>query len=54
MPQIANKENLLTKKNEQKYDISVDPDNPDLIMEVWIRDINFFDVASTVSDIEDY
>lgn len=44
MPQIANKENILTKKNEHKHEIAVDPDNPDVVMEVWIRDITFLDV----------
>jgi len=51
MPQIANKENLLMKKSEQKYEISVDPENPDLVMEVWIRDINFFDVQNAAQNM---
>ena len=44
MPQIANKEKLLTKKNERKHEIRVDPDDPELVMEVWVRDITFLDV----------
>ena len=51
MPQIANKENLLTKKNEQKHQISVDPNNPDLVMEVWIRGITFFDVQNAAQNM---
>lgn len=41
---IANKEELLTKKNERKHELSISREDPDKIMEVWIRDITFFDV----------
>lgn len=46
MPQIANKEAILKKKNEQRHEVQVDPENPDSIMEVWVRDITFFDVQN--------
>mgnify|MGYP006970154484 FL=1 len=39
------------KKSEQKYESSVVPENPDLIMEVWIRDINFFDVQNAAQNM---
>jgi hypothetical protein len=29
----------------------VDPDNDDIIMEVWIRDINFFDVQNAAQSM---
>ena len=51
MEQIANKENILTKKNEQKYEIGVDPDNPDIVMEVWIRGITFFDIQNAAQQM---
>ena len=41
---IVEKQAILKKKNEQKYEIKVDPDDPEQIMEIWIRDITFFDV----------
>lgn len=41
---IVNKEQILTKKNEQKHEVVIDPDNPELIMEVWVRDITFLDI----------
>jgi len=46
MPQIANKEAILKKKNEQRHEVQVDPENPDSVMEVWVRDITFFDVQN--------
>ena len=46
MPQIANKETILKKKNEQRHEVQVDPENPDSVMEVWVRDITFLDVQN--------
>ena len=46
MPQIANKETILKKKNEQRHEVEVDPENPDSVMEVWVRDITFLDVQN--------
>jgi hypothetical protein len=51
MTQIANKENILTKRNERRHEIRVDRDNDDVIMEVWIRDINFFDVQNAAQSM---
>ena len=41
---VANKNKILTKKNEHQHKISADPDDPDSVMEVWIREITFLDV----------
>ena len=38
---IVEKQAILTKKNERKHEIAVEPDNPDVVMEVWIREISF-------------
>lgn len=46
MPQIANKETILKKKNEQRHEVQVDPENPDSVMEIWVRDITFLDVQN--------
>ena len=44
--QIADKEILLTKRNEQKHVLSASRDNPDLKMEVWTRDVTFLDMQN--------
>ena len=40
---VDNKENIVAKKNERRHEIGVSRDNPDEKMEVWVRDITFFD-----------
>ena len=37
--------------NEKKHEIRVDPDDPELIMEVWIRDISFLDIQRAAQEI---
>ena len=48
---IVDKQNLLAKKNEQRHDIRVDKENPDLMMEVWIRELTFFDVQQAAQSM---
>ncbi|MDB4490641.1 hypothetical protein N9246_01255 [bacterium] len=45
------KQNLLAKKNEQRHEIRVDKENPDLMMEVWIRELTFFDVQQAAQSM---
>jgi hypothetical protein len=51
MTKITEKHNILTKKNEHKHEIGVDPDDPDTVMEVWIRDITFLDVQKAAQSM---
>ena len=48
---IVEKQAILKKKNEQKHEIKVDPDDPEQIMEIWIRDITFFDVQKAAQSM---
>ena len=48
---IVDKEKLTAKKNEQRYELCVDRDNPDLMMEVWVREITFFDVQQAAQSM---
>ena len=48
---IVEKQAILKKKNEQKYEIKVDPDDHEQIMEIWIRDITFFDVQKAAQNM---
>jgi|TARA_R110002020_G_scaffold116159_5_gene266344 hypothetical protein len=48
---IVDKQNLLAKKNEQRHEIRVDKENPDLMMEVWIRELTFFDVQQAAQSM---
>ena len=51
MPKIPNKNQLLRQTNEQRHEIPVDPDDPDVVMEVWVRDISFFDVQKAAQEM---
>ena len=51
MTKITAKHNILTKKNEHKHEISGDPDDPEMVMEVWIRDITFLDVQKAAQSM---
>tara|TARA_B100001245_G_scaffold230246_1_gene209496 strand:- start:1582 stop:1947 length:366 start_codon:yes stop_codon:yes gene_type:complete len=48
---VDNKEKIVAKKNEQRHEIGVDRDNPDEKMEVWVRDITFFDVQKAAQSL---
>lgn len=38
---------------EKKHEIRVDPDDPDLVMEVWIREISFLDIQRAAQEMFD-
>ena len=48
---IQNKNLLMRRNDEQKHEIGVDPDNPDIVMEVWIRDVSFFDIQKAAQEM---
>lgn len=48
---VDNKEKIITRKNERRHEIRVDRDNPDSQMEVWVRDITFFDVQKAAQNM---
>ena len=48
---VDNKEKIVAKKNERRHEIGVDRDNPDEKMEVWVRDITFFDVQKAAQSL---
>lgn len=54
MTVITNKELILRKNNEIKHEISIDPDDPDLIMEVWVRDISFIDIQRAAQEMFEF
>lgn len=43
----------MRRNDEQKHEISVDPDDPDVVMEVWIRDVSFFDIQKAAQEMFD-
>ena len=48
---IVEKQAILTKKNERKHEIGVDPDNPESVMEVWVREITFLDIQKAAQSM---
>jgi hypothetical protein len=48
---IVEKQAILKKKSEQKDEIRVDPEDHEQIMEIWIRDITFFDVQKAAQNM---
>ena len=51
MTKIVEKQDILTKKNEQRHEIGVDPNDGDAVMEVWIREITFLDVQKAAQSM---
>ena len=41
---VVEKSKILTKKNDHQHEISADPDDPDSVMVVWIREVTFLDI----------
>jgi len=50
---IVDKNQILTKKNNEKHEIKVDPNNPDAVMEVWIRETTFLDIQRAAQEMFD-
>jgi hypothetical protein len=50
---VANKNLLMRRNDEQKHEIRIDPDDPNLVMEVWIRDVSFFDIQKAAQEMFD-
>jgi hypothetical protein len=48
---IVDKNHLITWKSERRHEISADRDNPDMKMEVLVRDITFFDVQKAAQSM---
>lgn len=51
MPQIVDKNKLMTQTNERRYEIQVDPDDPEQVMEVWVRGMSFFDIQKAAQEM---
>ena len=50
---VANKNLLMRRNDEQKHEIGIDPDDPNLVMEVWVRDVSFFDIQKAAQEMFD-
>tara|TARA_R110002020_G_scaffold199518_1_gene400963 strand:+ start:354 stop:725 length:372 start_codon:yes stop_codon:yes gene_type:complete len=50
---VENKNLLMRDNTEKKHEIRVDPDDPDLVMEVWIREISFLDIQRAAQEMFD-
>ena len=50
---VVDKNKLLRQTTETKHEIPIDPDDPDTVMEVWIRDISFFDIQLATQELFD-
>ena len=50
---VVDKNKLLRQTTETKHEIPIDPDDPDAVMEVWIRDISFFDIQLATQELFD-
>ena len=48
---VPNKSQLLRQTNEKRHEIPVDPDDPKMVMEVWVRDISFLDIQRAAQEM---
>lgn len=51
-PQIVKNKSLLLKKNDvTKHEIRVDPNDENLVMEVYVRDVSFLDIQAAAQEM---
>tara|TARA_R110000787_G_scaffold150014_6_gene263941 strand:+ start:952 stop:1293 length:342 start_codon:yes stop_codon:yes gene_type:complete len=43
----------MRRHDEVKHEVRVDPDDPELVMEVWVRDTSFFDIQKAGQEMFD-
>ena len=48
---MENKNLLLKNKQPTKYEIAVDKDDPSVYMEVWVKDISYFDIQEATGQL---
>ncbi len=49
---LVNNKSLLLKKNDiTKHEIRIDPNDEDLVMEVYVRDVSFLDIQAAAQEM---
>jgi hypothetical protein len=48
---VAEKSLLLSEKSIEQSDVRVDPDDPDVVMEVWVKDLSFLDIQRAAQEM---
>ena len=49
---LVNNKSLLLKKNDiTKHEISIDPNDENLVMEVYVRDVSFLDIQAAAQEM---
>ena len=48
---VANKSQLLNSQNVQKHDVQVDPNDSEVVMEVWVKDLSFLDFQCAAQEM---
>jgi len=48
---VANKSQLLNSQNVQKHEVQVDPNDSEVIMEVWVKELTFLDIQRAAQEM---
>ena len=48
---LENINGLLVDSSTTPYDIRVDPDNPDVILRVWVKELSFIDSQQAIKEV---
>jgi len=48
---VAAKSLLLSDGRTEKHEVQVDPDDPDVVMEIWVKELTFLDVQRAAQEM---
>ena len=48
---IVDKNRIMNQMNERRHEIQVDPDDSEAIMEIWVRNMSFFDIQKAAQEM---
>ena len=48
---VPNIESLLVSTGTTPHEIAVDPDNPDVILRVWVREMSFLQIQKAIAEV---
>ena len=48
---IVEKNRIMNQMNERRHEIQVDPDDSEAIMEIWVRNMSFFDIQKAAQEM---
>lgn len=48
---VNNVDSLLVQNNAIPHEVSVDPDNPDVVLRVWVKELSFLQIQRAIKEV---